>query len=187
MTVAERQAERVDLTGRVAVGEAHRLPGGDGAEQRDQVRGTRQRGELGDRSALGHRAAELPERLDAARTLEPHGGRGEMQRRELVRLELGVGQVVLVARDAVADDVGVVGVGEPRRDGYPHVAERLLVALEGPPKRVAVVGVAGHAFVDLVRREQPIGVEQRGSSGWRPAEWARRCLPIPGPKRTTPR
>ena len=93
--------------------------------------------------------------------VELYGGGSQPQGGELVLVQTGVGQLVLLAGDAVTDLVRMVWVKRFRGQGQAHLPQEVLVALEVAPEGVGVVGVALDALADLLAGERTGGVDQR--------------------------
>ena len=88
--------------------------------------------------------------------------RGQAQSRQLRFVEAWVGQLVQLARDPIADLVGVAFLAALRDEGEAHLAKELLVTLEVPPERLIFTGVAVDALADLASGQGMRGVDQGG-------------------------
>ena len=99
--------------------------------------------------------------------------RGHEQRDQLTRLELDLGEVVLLLRDHVAllrpPDVDVHEL-----EGHAVLAEHVLVALEHPLRAVRVgLSVRLQDLPDLLEREGPRGLEEEADEVQQALEWLR--------------
>ena len=88
---------------------------------------------------------------------EQHRAHRDVQRGGLLGGEPEIGKEVLVGRDAVALLAAREHLDDER---HAHRAQRLLVALERPPVRDGLLGIARDLTHELVARERPAGVEQ---------------------------
>ena len=173
----EVEAVRVDRALDLVVRERHGLALGHGVEQHDESGVDRDRCQLGSDAGcqvVGGGSAELPEAAGTFDAVEANGRRREVQRRELVGLEPGVAEVVLVLRDAVAGlrRVGARDLAEHERDA--HLPQVVLVALERAPERGLLLRVAVHPARDLRGRQRLRCLQERGREVEQPLELLRR-------------
>ena len=138
---AQHDAVGIEVADVAPVVERHRRVAAHRVEQRRRGRGVTSSWRQRAVGALPRQAPELGQALAPGVALESYRGDGDVQRGELGLGELELGQVVVVG----VDPVGLLGAEavdglDPDRDA--ELAQRLLVALELPPARSELVGVA---------------------------------------------
>jgi hypothetical protein len=173
---AEVEAVRVDETLHLAVGQPDPAPLGDGFEQERQAGVGRQGGHglpgrrPGAEPVGVDHPAELPEGLVVGRAADLHGGDGQVEGGQLVGLQPGVCQVVLVPGDAVAVP-GRVHAGDGLDDErHAQLPEVVLVPLEGPVERGAGLRVARDLLPQLLGTQRPGRVQEHGDEVHQPLE-----------------
>ena len=106
-----------------------------------------------------------------------HGG--ELQGSGLLCRESRICEVITLRRDHVTR-AWRVGAGDAHRFEWdPHVAQIVLVALEGPSEAVVAVRIAVDLPADVLRAQRPRGLE----AGARPRPPRRPCRRTDGPVR----